>query len=91
MTRVPLEKYRGYERQLVRVRWLHRGLHSGEEDEVLENMEAVWWELSDADRQLLESEPPKSLIRALAEVGMRVLQDRDVLADPQSVPRAEVA
>jgi len=91
MSMSPLERYRVYERRLVRVRWLQQGFHSVEEDDLLQEMEEIWWQLSDEDRHLLDSEPPKSLIRTPAEVGKRVLKDKDVLAHPQSVSRTEVA
>ncbi|MGC3999908.1 MAG: hypothetical protein QM767_21700 [Anaeromyxobacter sp.] len=87
----PLESYRSDERLLLRVRWCHAGGHSPEEDEILERMAAIWWELSDEERAGLNNEEPRSLIRTIAGVGARALHDTDVYARPNDAPRAEVA
>ena len=57
------ERYRSLERDLIYIRWQHAGFESDEEESILEDMDVVWYELSEEEQQLLYSEGTKSLIR----------------------------
>ncbi len=57
------KRYRSLERDLIYIRWQHAGLESEEEDSILEDMDVVWYELSEEEQQLLYNEGTKSLIR----------------------------
>jgi len=82
-----LQRYRELERKLIRVRWLNRGLESEEEDRLLDEMDVVWWQLAEAEREMLQQEKPKSLIREAAGAGgPREPQDVDVRHAPVSPP-----
>lgn len=55
--------YRALERDLIYLRWQHAGFESEEEDPILDAMEAVWYELSEEEQQVLYAEGTRSLIR----------------------------
>ena len=57
------KRYRSLERDLIYIRWQHAGFESEEEETILDEMEKVWYELSEKEQQLLYSEGTKSLIR----------------------------
>ncbi len=57
------ERYRSLEHDLIHIRWQHAGFDSEEEESILEDMDVVWYELSEEEQQLLYSEGAKSLIR----------------------------
>ena len=58
-----LKLHRSLEEELVYIRWLSRGLESEAEDPILDDMEEVWYELSEEEQDELNSEGTKSLIR----------------------------
>ncbi len=58
-----LATYRALESDLARIRWIHRGLESREEDDVLEKMDHAWARLSDAEQALVSAEPARSFLR----------------------------
>jgi len=51
--------YRALELRLWHVRWRHEGEESPEEDAILDDMERVWLQLSDEERDLLRHEEPR--------------------------------
>jgi hypothetical protein len=58
-----LAPYRALEDKLIQVRWLNMGYESAEEDALLEEMDELWWNLSDEERDMIHGEPSRSLIR----------------------------
>jgi hypothetical protein len=83
-----LSRYRTLEDTLVFVRWTHRGLESEEEDALLDAMDVVWAELEEDEREWLQAEPPRSLIRtARGPRSLREFVDVDHDIDPRSTPR----
>lgn len=84
----PYEHYRELERKLIHTRWLHRGLDSPDEDALLEAMDEMWWKMTVEERERIDAEPPRSLIRmAPPPTGGKVLQDVDVFGFPSRGPR----
>jgi len=83
-----LSEYRILQKRLSRTRWLHQGFESEEEDAILDEMDICWWRLADQERDLLNRETPKSLIRQgphrPGEFGHK---DTDVWTAPGSPPR----
>ncbi|MFT5431745.1 MAG: hypothetical protein ACI9OJ_002443 [Myxococcota bacterium] len=59
----PFHRYSALEDDLVYVRWVHQGLESAAEDELLEEMDEVWAELSASERESIEAMLPRSIIR----------------------------
>lgn len=53
-----LEQYRELQQRRDHIQRAHLGMESPEEDAILEEMDTVWWGLSDAERERLQSEPP---------------------------------
>ena len=47
------ERYRSLELDLIYVRWQHAGFESEEEESILEDMDVVWYELSEEEQELL--------------------------------------
>ena len=82
-----LLRYRSLERKLIHTRWINQGFESGEEDALLEGMDEVWWQLSDEKRDMLNKEPPKSLIRAGPPGPRTRCTDVDVLSSPGKAAR----
>ena len=79
------ERYRSLELDLIYVRWQHAGFESEEEESILEDMDVVWYELSEEEQQLLYSEGTKSLIRdASATLSHSFGTDKDILGDSNS-------
>lgn len=91
-----LDKYLKLRAELARVRWVHAGLESLEEDALLDTMDEVWATLSEAELAELERRPPpRHLIRSNVRrvPGQLVRIDTDVFACGSMAPRrlAEVA
>ena len=85
-----LDRYRRLEDDLVFVRWVNRGLESQQEDDLLDEMEQVWWEMGEDERALVEAAPPRSLVRGPSAGGHhRRLVDSDIEADPAAPPRTK--
>lgn len=79
------ERYRSLEHDLIHIRWQHAGFESEEEDSILEDMDVVWYELSEEEQQLLYSEGTKSLIRdARATLPHSGWSDEDIRRDSNS-------
>ncbi len=85
-----LAKYRSLEDELVRIRWIHRGAESPEEDELLEKMDAVWSRLSAEDQAAVSAEPIRSLVRE-SPLPIRTVVDEDVWVDRELPPRRKEA
>jgi hypothetical protein len=60
--RNPMVRYRLLEEQLVAVREKYRGIETEEENDLLDQMEYVWYLLNDEEHNQLNKEPPRSLI-----------------------------
>lgn len=58
-----IQQHRALERELVYIRWKYAGLESEEEESILDAMEDIWYELSEKEQNVLNSEGTKSLIR----------------------------
>jgi hypothetical protein len=58
-----MKNYRDLMAQLTFTRWVHQGLESKEEDELLEKMDNVWCQLTPDEQDILQAEKPKTLIR----------------------------
>ncbi len=81
-------RYRRLDDELAFIRWIHRGLESEEEDRILDDMEQVWWELEEQERELLQSETPRSLILSRTDTNpTRKLVDSDKECDPSAPTR----
>ncbi|MBU8896647.1 hypothetical protein DRW03_34440 [Corallococcus sp. H22C18031201] len=55
------DKYRALLRKLGLVRAQHSGRDSPEEDALLDAMDEVWWEMSEAERSALDEERARAL------------------------------
>jgi hypothetical protein len=67
-----------YERlwsQLIRVRWIHAGFESPEEDELLEQMDETWLLLTPEEQTRISAQPSRSLLRTDASKPARALVD----------------
>ena len=69
-----LDRYRSLERKLAHVRWRHEGYESDEEDAILEEMDEIWLEMAELERDSVNSEGPKTFIQS----GSRVVPVRRV-------------
>ena len=54
-----LALYRLLERRLWVARWRREGEESAEEDAILDEMDGVWWKLSEDERSSLSREGPR--------------------------------
>lgn len=52
----PLEEYRNLLQRLKHVRWIHSDVDSDAEDDILDDMDGVWYQLTTEERNLLKSE-----------------------------------
>ena len=55
------------ELELEHVRWRHAGLDSAEEARLLDQLDALWWQMTDEERQTIDAMPSRSLIRSEPE------------------------
>jgi hypothetical protein len=85
-----LARYRELEGKLLHTRWVHGGLESSEEDDLLEEMDGVWWELAPEEHALLNSEGSKTLIRDRVPA-TRTTVDVDVWSYSDLPPRGREA
>ncbi|WP_437317596.1 hypothetical protein [Sorangium sp. So ce385] len=81
-----LERYRLLENELVRIRWIHRGLESPEEDDILEKMDAAWSRLSAEEQVAVGAEPVRSILRE-SPLLTRTVVDEDVWVYRELPPR----
>jgi len=54
-----LVRYRRLERRLWYTRWRHDGEESPDEDEILDEMDAAWMNLSESEQAILKTEGPR--------------------------------
>jgi hypothetical protein len=54
-----LADYRRLERRLWVARWRNDGRESAEEDQILDQLESAWMQLSDSEQALLRAEGPR--------------------------------
>ena len=59
---VHLVHYRVLEQRLSVTRWRRAGKESPEEDAILDEMDSVWWKLSEDERSRLSREGPCRLL-----------------------------
>jgi hypothetical protein len=85
-----VRRHRELERKLRHVRWLNQGLESEEEERLLDEMEALWWELSERERGLLDKDDPTTLVRSRLSYcpRHRISEDSDVWAGKGAGARA---
>lgn len=81
-----LARYRRLENELVRIRWIHRGLESPEEDDILERMDAAWSRLSAEEQVAAGAEPVRSFLRD-SPLLTRTVVDEDVWVYRELPPR----
>lgn len=81
-----LARYRRLEAQLVQTRWIHRGLESPEEDDILDKMDGAWSRLSAEEQIEVSAEPVRSLLRD-GLPAVRVTHDEDVWSYSELPPR----
>ena len=82
-----LARYWGLEAELVRIRWIHGGLESQEEDEILDKMDGAWSRLSAQEQSELNAAPPRSLLRSSHAI-TRMTMDMDVWLYRELPPRS---
>jgi hypothetical protein len=54
-----LVRYRRLERRLWMIRWRHDGEESTEEDEIPDEMDSAWVDLSESEQAVLRAEGPR--------------------------------
>lgn len=64
-----IRRHRELERRLKHVRRANRGLESSEEEGILDEMEQLWWQLSEEERKILDNDDPESLIQPSPQPG----------------------
>lgn len=82
-----LAKYRELEARLVHIRWIHRGLESQEEDEILDKMDGAWSRLSVQEQSEVNAAPPRSLLQREHAI-TRTRMDTDVWLYRELPPRS---
>ena len=73
-----MDAWAKYERlwsQLIRIRWIHAGLESPEEDEILEQMDETWLCLTPDEQMRISVQPNRSLLRTQPSKSARELVD----------------
>jgi hypothetical protein len=79
------DRYITLEKKLIYTRWINLGLESAEEDYILEQMDAVWLELTPEEQDILSSEPIPQTLLDLNDMTKQVMIDRDVIHNPGPV------
>lgn len=83
-----LRRYQELEDELIAVRWRYAGNESDQEDRLLDEMDGVWWQLSESERDGLRGRPPRSRLRPrAAQPGMRALIEADLILGSHEAPR----
>ena len=83
-----LRRYQELKDELVAVRWRYAGNESDQEDRLLDEMDGVWEQLSDSERDGLQGGPPRSRLRPrAAQPGMRALIEADLILGSHEAPR----
>ncbi len=84
-----LKQYRDLDRRLLYIRWMHGGLESASEDDILDQMDDLWWKFTEEERELINRTSRKSLVRKASFGPHRViLRDTTVCEHPGSPVRA---
>ena len=81
-----LARYKRLENELVRIRWIHRGLESTDEDDTLEKMDSAWLHLSASEQAEVSAEPVRSFLRK-SPLLTRTVVDEDVWMYRELPPR----
>lgn len=84
-----IDRYLGLLGSLVRQRWLHAGLESAEEDDLLERMDATWFELTDDERCHVQALPTRSILRVAPQ--RRLVDTPRTLGPRRTVVDARIA
>lgn len=58
--------------KLIRLRWLFSGMESHEEDDLLEEMDSIWWSLTEQERAEIQKIPSRSVLEPLPK---KIMQD----------------
>lgn len=74
---VAFDRYRLLSHHLAYTRWVHDGHESKEEDEIMEEKDVLWEQLTEAQRDEIHKTPPIT----------RIQVDVDKVAHPESPPR----
>jgi len=82
-----LAQYRGLEAELVHIRWIHQGLESQKEDEILDKMDGAWSQMSAEEQSEVNAAPPRSLLRSGHAI-TRTMMDMDVWCYRELPPRS---
>lgn len=51
-----LDRYRAYESQLAWLRWMHAGLETEDEEQLMDEIERLWWEMTTDEHQIANGE-----------------------------------
>ena len=78
-----LVRYRRLERRLWITRWRHDGAESAEEEEILDEMEAAWMELSQSEQAVLRTEGPRCWPEDFLSLPPQFL-DANYLSEPEA-------
>lgn len=82
--------YRKLQLRLAHLRLIHLGHESPEEDALLEQMDATWWNMTSSERGVISQEPP--LDAPICPIpGSPPLVDVDIDTEPGPVRRLAVA
>ena len=84
-----LSRYRALEDKLAYVRWLHQGLESQAEDQILDEMDGVWFRLSAQEQAELNAASPRSFLESGRP--LRTIVDTDVWLHRELPPRSTEA
>lgn len=86
-----LEDYKHLEDRLVRTRWVHSGLESSDEEDILAEMDGAWSRLTAKEQAELSAQPARSLLSD-GKLATRKVVDEDVWTNrDRSTRRKEVA
>ena len=72
------EEYKHLENELVMTRWVHLGLESSEEDDILDQMDGAWCKLAAEEQARFNAEGARSLLRDSPVVTRIAYYDEDV-------------
>lgn len=76
-----LDAYRQLEARLAWLRWKHAGLETPDEEALVDEMEAAWWQLSEAERHVANGELVPTLTSTPPALD-RDTRDEDVWENP---------
>lgn len=76
-----LDAYRALEARLAWIRWIHAGIETAEEEQLIDEMEVSWWRLSDEERAVANGEPVHTLTTVPPTLD-RDTRDEDIWGTP---------